>query len=136
MSPGEAIVQRDWVEYDVEMITQMNHINWPERGLIESAAIRLNREGAAADFEQMSAEKTSEGCSFILEVPTELSQRTDETWEVEIGKFPTQEVECFQTHRSASWFQTRLCEARQSERDACAEDRSRKAVARSSVLFC
>ena len=97
VSPGEAIVQRVWVEYDVEMTVQMNHINWPERGLIESAVIRLNREAAAADFEQMSAERTTlsrEGCSFVLEVPMELSQRTYETWEVESGKCSTQEVEC------------------------------------------
>ena len=26
VSPGEAIVQRVWVEYDVEMTVQMNHI--------------------------------------------------------------------------------------------------------------
>ena len=97
VSPGEANVQRVWVEYDVEMTVQMSHINWPERGLIESAVVRLNREAAAANFEQMSAERTtfsSEGCTFILEVPMELSQRTDETWEVESGKFPIQEVEC------------------------------------------
>ena len=97
VSPGEAIVQRVWVEYDVEMTVKMNHINWSERGLIESAVVRLNHEAAAANFERMSAERTtlsSEGCSFILEVPTELSQRTDETWEVESGKCPIQEVEC------------------------------------------
>ena len=137
--PGEAIVQRVWVEYDVEMTVQMNHINWPERGLIEIAVVRQNREAAAADFEQMSAERntrSSEGCSFILEVPTELSQRTDETWEVESGKCPIQEVECFQTHRRASWFDARMREARQSERDACAEDGSRKAVTQSSDLRC
>ena len=97
VSPGGAIVQHVWVEYDVEMTVQLNHINWPERGLIESAVVRLNREEAAADFEQMSAERTtlsSEGCSFIQKVPTELSQRTDETWEIERGKCPIQEVEC------------------------------------------
>ena len=37
---------------------------------------------------------SSEGCSFILEVPMELSQRTDETWEIKSGKCPTQELEC------------------------------------------
>ena len=97
VSPGEAFFQRVWVKYDVEMTVQMNHINWSERGLIKSAVFRLNREEAAADFEQMSAERTtlsSEGCSFRLEVSTVLSQRTDETWEVESGKCPTQEVEC------------------------------------------
>ena len=65
--------------------------------MIESAVVRLNHEAAAADFEQLSAERTtrsSEGWAFILEVPTELSQRTDETWEVESGKCPIQEVEC------------------------------------------
>ena len=97
VSPGEAIVQRVWVEYDVEMTVQMNHINRSERGLIERAVVRLNREAAAVDSEQMTAERTtlsSEGCSFILEVPTELSRRTDETWEVESGKCPNQEVGC------------------------------------------
>ena len=97
VGPGEAIVQRVWVEYNVEMTVQMNHIIWPERGWIESAVVRMNREAAAADIEQMSAETTtisSEGCPFILEVPMELSQRTDETWEVESGKCPIQEVEC------------------------------------------
>ena len=97
VSPGDAIVQRVWVAYDVEMTVQMNHVNWSERGLIESAVIRLNREAAAADVELMSAERTTisiEGCSFILEGPTELSQRTDETWEVKSGKCPVQEVEC------------------------------------------
>ena len=72
VSPGEAIVQRVWVKYDVEMTVQMNYINWSERGLIESAVVRLNREATAADIEQMSAERTtlsSEECSFILEVP-------------------------------------------------------------------
>ena len=58
VSPGDAIVQRVWVEYDVEMTVQMNHVNWSERGLIESAVIRLNREAAAADVELMSAERT------------------------------------------------------------------------------
>ena len=139
VSPGEAIVQRVWIEYDVEMTVQMNHINWSERGLIESAVVRLNHDAAAASFERKSAERTmisSEGCSFILEVSTELSQRTDETWEVGSGKCPIQELECFQTHRSASWFEARMREARQSERDACAKDRSREAVARSSDLCC
>ena len=45
----------------------------------------------------MRTERTTlsiEGCSFRLEVPTELSQRTDETWEVESEKCSTQEVEC------------------------------------------
>ena len=89
----------------MEMTVQMNHINWPERGLIESAIVRLNREAAAADFEQLSAERTTlsrEGCFLILEVTTELSQRTDETWEVESGNCPIQEIECFQTHRRAN----------------------------------
>ena len=97
MNPGEAIVQRVWIEYNVEMSVQMNHNKWPERDLIESARVRLNREAAAADIEKMSAERTtlsSEGSFIILEVPTELSQRTDETWEVESRKCPTQEVEC------------------------------------------
>ena len=39
VSPGGAIVQHVWVEYDVEMTVQLNHINWPERGLIESAVV-------------------------------------------------------------------------------------------------
>ena len=97
VSPGEAIVQRVWIEYEVEMTVQMNHINCPERGLIESAVFRLSHEAAAANFKRMSAERTthsSEGCCFILEIPTELSQRTDETWEVERGKCPIQEVDC------------------------------------------
>ena len=98
VSSGEAIVQCVWVEHDVEMNVQMSHINWPERGLIEIAVVvRLNHETADADFERTSAERTtlsSDGCSFILEVPTELSQRTDETWKVESGKCPIQEVEC------------------------------------------
>ena len=48
------------------------------------------------DFEQMSAERTtlsSERCSFTLEARMELSQRTDETWEVEGGHCTTQAVE-------------------------------------------
>ena len=97
VSPGEVIVQRVWVECDVEVTVQMNHINWPERGLIESAVVRLNREAAAADFKQINIERTtrsSEGCSFIVGVPTEHSQRTDETWEVGSGKCSIQEVEC------------------------------------------
>ena len=68
---GEAVVQRAWVKYDVEMNVQRNHIIWPERGLVESAVVRLNREAAAADLEQMSVERTtlsSERCSFTLEV--------------------------------------------------------------------
>ena len=92
VSSGEAIVQRVWVEYDVEMNVRMNHINWPEQDLIESAVVRLNHEAAAADFERMSAERKTlsiEGRSFRLEKPMELSQRTNETWEIESGK-----VEC------------------------------------------
>ena len=63
----------------------MNHINWPESGSIESAVVRLNHNAAAADFDQMSAYRTtlsSERCSFTLEVRMELSKRTDEMWEV------------------------------------------------------
>ena len=45
----------------------------------------------------MSAERTtlsSERCSLTLEARMELSQRTDETWEVESGHCTTQAVEC------------------------------------------
>ena len=60
--------------------------------------VRLNHEAAAAGgVELMSAEGTtlsSERCSFSLEVGIGLSRRTDETWEVESGKCPTQAVEC------------------------------------------
>ena len=94
---GEAIVQRVWVKYDVETNVQMNHINRPERGLIEIAVVRLINKAVAVNFEQMSAERTtlsSERCSFTLEARMELSQRTDETWEVESGHCTTQAVEC------------------------------------------
>ena len=94
---GEAIVQRVWVKYDVETNVQMNHINRPERGLIEIAVVRLINKAVAVDFEQMSAERStlsSERCSFTLEARMELSQRTDETWEVESGHCTTQAVEC------------------------------------------
>ena len=37
---------------------------------------------------------TNERCSFSLDVGTELSQRTEETWEVESGKRPYEEVDC------------------------------------------
>ena len=94
---GEANVQRVWVKYYVETNVQMNHINRPERGLIEIAVVRLINKAVAVDFEQMSAERTtlsSERCSFTLEARMELSQRTDETWEVESGHCTTQAVEC------------------------------------------
>ena len=94
---GEAIVQRVWVKYDVETNVQMNHIIRPERGLIEIAVVRLINKAVTVDFEQMSAERTtlsSERCSFTLETRMELSQRTDETWEVESGHCTTQAVEC------------------------------------------
>ena len=93
----EVVVQRLWVEYDVEINVQMDYVDCPERGLMESAIVRLNHEKAAADFEQMSAERTtlsSERCSFTLEARMELSQRTNETWEVESGHCTTQAVEC------------------------------------------
>ena len=94
---GEVVVQRLWVEYDVEINVQMDYVDCPERGLMESAIVRLNHEKATADFEQMSAERTtlsSERCSFTLEARMELSQRTNETWEVESGHCTTQAVEC------------------------------------------
>ena len=94
---GEVVVQRLWIEYDVKINAQMDYVDCPERGLMESAIVRLNHQKAAADFEQMSAERTtlsSERCSFTLEARMELSQRTDETWEVESGHCTTQAVEC------------------------------------------
>ena len=94
---GEVVVQRLWVESDVKINVQIDYVDCPERGLMESAIVRLNHEEAAADFEQMSAERTtltSERCSFTLETRMELSQRTDETWEVEGGHCTTQAVEC------------------------------------------
>ena len=94
---GEAIVQRLWVEYEVEGVIQMDHIDWPERGSIESAIVRLSNEALATNSKGLSAERTtlfSERCSFSLEVRTELSQRTEETWEVESGKRPFKEVDC------------------------------------------
>ena len=94
---GEAVVQRLWVEYDVEINVQMDYVDCPERGLMESAIVRLSHEEAAADFEQMRVERTtlsSERCSFSLEARMELPQRTDETWEVESGHCTTQAVEC------------------------------------------
>ena len=59
--------------------------------------VRLSKEAAVADSEVVSVERTtfsSERCSITLEVRMELSQRTDETWEFESGKCPTQAVEC------------------------------------------
>ena len=94
---GEVVVQRLWVEYHVKIKVQMYYVDCPEHGLMESAIVRLNHEEASADFEQMSAERTtlsSERCSFALEARMELSQRTDETWEVESGHCTTQAVEC------------------------------------------
>ena len=94
---GEVVVQRLWVEYDVKINVQVDYVDCPEQGLMESAIVRLNHEKTAADFEQMSAERTtlsSERCSFSLEARMELSQRTDETWEVESGHCTTQAVEC------------------------------------------
>ena len=94
---GEVVVQRLWVESDGKINVQMDYNDCPERGLMESEIVRLNHEEAAADFEQMSAERTtlsSEGCSFTLEARMELSPRTDETWEVENAHCTTQAVEC------------------------------------------
>ena len=94
---GEVVVQRLWVESDGTIDVQMDYVDCPERGLMESAIVRLNYEEAAADFEQISAERTtlsSERCSFTLEARMELSQGTDETWEVESGHCATQTVEC------------------------------------------
>ena len=92
---GEAIVQRLWIEYEVERVVQMDHIDWPERGSIESAIVRLSNEATATNSKGLSAERTTnERCSFSLEVRTELSQRTEETWEVESGKRPFKDVDC------------------------------------------
>ena len=94
---GEVVVQRLWVEYHVKINVQMDYVDCPEHCLMESAIVRLNHEEASADFEQMSAERTtlsSERCSFTLEARMELSQRTDETWEVESGHCTTQAGEC------------------------------------------
>ena len=94
---GEAIVQRIWVEYEVERFVQMDHIDWPERGSIESAIVRLSNEATVTNSKGLSAERTrlfSERCSFSLEVRTELSQRTEETWEVGSGKRPFKKVDC------------------------------------------
>ena len=92
---GEAIVQRVWVEYDVKINIQMHRIDCLERGLIKTALVRLNNEATAS--EGLIAEITtlsSERCSFSLEVRMGLSQRADETWEVESGECTTQEVDC------------------------------------------
>ena len=94
---GDVVVQRLWVEYDVKINVQMDYVDCPERGLMECAIVRLSHEEAAADFEQMRVERTtlsSERCSFSLEARMELSQRTDETWEVESWHCTTQAVEC------------------------------------------
>ena len=48
----------------------MNHVDWVERGLIESAMVRLNGEALAGDFELMRAEITTlciEKCSLTME---------------------------------------------------------------------
>ena len=66
---GEVVVQRLWVEYDVKINVQMDYVDRPERGLIESAVVRLNHEAAAADLEQISAERTTlsiERCASTL----------------------------------------------------------------------
>ena len=97
LRPGEAIVQRLWVVYEVERVVQMDHIGWPERGSIESAIVRLSIQATATNSKGLSAERrtlSSERCSFSLEVRMELSQRADETWEVESGHCTTQAVEC------------------------------------------
>ena len=97
MRSGEAIVQRLWVEDEVEGVIQMDHIDWPERSSIKSAIVRLSNEATATNSKGLSAERTklfSERCSFSLEVRTELSQRTEETWEIESGKRPLKEVDC------------------------------------------
>ena len=92
---GEAIVQRLRVKYKVERVVQMDDIDWPERGSIESAIVRLSNEATATNSKGLSAERTTnERCSSSLEVRTELSQRTEETWEVESGKRPFEEVDC------------------------------------------
>ena len=77
VSSGEATAQRLWVEYQVRINVQTNHINWLERGLNESAMARLNKEATASDFEGLSAERTtlsSERYSFSMEVRMELPQ--------------------------------------------------------------
>ena len=98
VSSGDAIVQRLWVEYDVEINVQMNRIAWLERGLIESAVVRLIHEATAADFELMSAEGgstlSSERSSFKLEVQMDHPLRTAEAWKIESGNCPIQDVEC------------------------------------------
>ena len=97
MRSGEVVVQRLRVEYDKKINVQMDYVDCRERGLMESANVRLNHEEAAADFERMSAERTTlscKRCSFTLEAPMELSQRTDETWKVKSGHCTTQAVEC------------------------------------------
>ena len=94
---GEVIVQRVWVEYDVEINVQMLHMECLERGLIKSAMVRLNNEARATDLDGLSTERmmlSSERCSFSLEVRMELWQRSEETCEVESGKCTTQEVVC------------------------------------------
>ena len=44
---GKVVVQRLWVESDVKINVQMDYVDCPERGLMESAIVRLNHEEAA-----------------------------------------------------------------------------------------
>ena len=53
---GEAIVQRLWVKYKVERVVQMDDIDWPEHGSIESAIVRLSNEATATNSKGLSAE--------------------------------------------------------------------------------
>ena len=76
----------------------MHHIDCLEGGLNKSSLVmnQLSYEATATNSEGLSAERTmlfSERCSSSLQVRMRLSRRTDETWEVELGKC-TQDFDC------------------------------------------
>ena len=75
--------------------------------------------------------------SISLEVRMQLSQRTDESWEVESGKCPTQEVDCvFKPREALVGLKLEWVKQDNSDLVVCAKSRSRKDVARNSDISC
>ena len=130
--PGEAIVRRVWVEYDVELNVHMNHSDWLKwNGSAEqgSSARRFwtteRRENDVFQWNMLHHIGSTTGA-----LEKNWGNVGSRNWEM----FHPSSRRWLQIQRRASWSGSRMWVARQSELDVCAKDGSRNAVSRNSDL--
>ena len=107
MRSGEEIVQSPWVEFNVEINVQTNHIDGLARGLIESAVARVNNDAVAANVELMSAgERRFPVKDVLSHWKYEWSSRKDllKHGKSEVRNVPPKKLRVFQIHRLAITF--------------------------------